>query len=835
MRRRIAGGLAVALLAAAGPVRGEVATPAVLETLLTQESLGQVRIGPDGRWIVIERRAAWSSAATYRFGLMTPHLLSRLEIRDAAGRLRHRLDDPGHARGFVSGPFSPSGDRMVVVRLEETSRTLGVLTLATGAVRWLPLTPEFTGLGRTVAWRSETELVVIARAEGDLPLAFRLGGQTQARKTELWRAFAGGHAPSAVGLPADPGGGHLGPPTRTRLVLFDLAHGEAHVLARGDLFDLALAPDGGAVAALMDAETLQADSEALVEVGTPSRRRRLILVDLEQGRAVEPLPDQDFLSHLLSWSPDALRLIAFGRDTGADWDEGRFWMVDRGSGAEPVRLGAARPWLDAEVGGIRIARAGWSQGRPVVQVHGPDGQRLWLKTGLRPVATPVGEPREVLVEAAGRTWVARADGLHPFASNAAPAVRGRLWDRERAADGGSRQGWNPDGGERGRLALVGPNGCLSRLAAPEAETCLQPSAPDDTLVAVSPTLDYVIAQSLGSGGSMTLRRYGRDDATVLTQINAVFDGLDWGTIQPIAHAGPDGRALTSWLLLPPGTQAGNRLPVAVIVYPGQAYPAAPIWLRPGAQRLHIAPAVLAAAGYAVLVPSLPRPAGPGPQLDDLADRITTIVETAAAQAPIDPGRVGLVGHSYGGLGVLRAAAQSDRFQAVVASSGYADLSRVYALPPHFAVSPEDGTPINALAGWAETGQGAIGATLVASPQVYVDNSPLYLADRIRTPTLLIEGDLDPAGADVLFGTLYRLGRDTALVTYAGEGHVFVSPANLRDLHARILGWLDRHVRASAAASGPASISSQCNVDRRSVSPSIPPRVADRGRDLNRYL
>ena len=152
-----------------------------------------VRISPNGRWIVVERRAAWSSAATYRFGLMTTHLLSGLEIHDTtSGAPPQVISDPGHATGYVSGPFSPDGERMLVFRLTETSWRLGVLTLATGETRWFALTPEYTGLGRTVAWRSATEVVVIARAPDDLPLVFRLGGQTQVREwsfeTFAWAA-----------------------------------------------------------------------------------------------------------------------------------------------------------------------------------------------------------------------------------------------------------------------------------------------------------------------------------------------------------------------------------------------------------------------------------------------------------------------------------------------------------------------------------------------------------------------------------------------------------------------------------------------------------------------
>lgn len=793
MRLAVGCGLVAVLLTANSPALGQTGAPVSIGTLLDQESLGQVRISPDGRWIVVERRAAWSSAATYRFGLMTPHLLSGLEIHTAAGDPVRRLEDPGHANGYVSGPFSPSGEKMLVFRLQDTSWRLGVMTLATGQVRWLPLTPEFTGLGRTVAWRSETQLVAIARPDDDLPLVFRLGGQTEARKTALWRTFAAGHAPSSVLIPSGAARDSRARSAPPRLILFDLARGEEQTLARGDLFDLEVSPDGGAVAAVLNAEDLQADGETPVTVGTPSRRRRLLLVDLDRGVTAEPLPDQDFLSHLLSWSPDSRRLLAFARDAGGDWAEGRFWTLDRRDRAEALALGASRPWLDEEVGKIPIARAGWSAGRPVVQARTVAGERIWLRTGPTPAVSSVRTPRETLVEVDGRTWVERPDGLHGLTMDAeARTLAGRLWDRERATDGGSRQGWNPDGAQRGRRALMDPGGCLSTPADPQARTCLAPLTHDESLVAVSPTRTYLIAQARGAGGSVSLRLHTADAVRPLTTVNAAFDSVAWGEIVPILHPGPEGQALTSWLLLPPGASPDARPPVAVVLYPGADYPAAPAWLRPGGERLHINPQVLAAAGYAVLVPSLPRRTGLGPGLDDIADRIQAIIDAAGEH--IDSNRVGLIGHSYGGYAALLAVSQSDRFRAVIAAAGYADLSRAYALPPHFQVSPDDGVPINALAGWAETGQGAIGASLVGRPQAYVDNSPLYLAERIRTPALLVEGDLDPVGADVLFGALYRLDREAAFLTYAGEGHVFVSPANLRDLHAQILGWLDRYVR-----------------------------------------
>lgn len=787
--------LAAVLATAASPAVGQTRPPVTVETLLSQESLGQVRIDPGGRWIVVERRAAWSTAATYRFGLMTTHLLSGLEIYDASSDAPPRIvSDPGHATGYVSGPFSPDGERMVVFRLTETSWRLGVLTLATGETRWFALTPDYAGVGRTIAWRSGTEVVVAARETDDLPLVFRLGGQTQARKAALWRRFEAGHAASAVAIPSGARRDSRERASPSRLELVDVLTGETRRLAEGEIFDFELSPDGEAVAALVNAEDLQAHGETLVRVGTPARRRRLLLVDIARDRVREPLPDQDFLSHLLTWSPDGRALLTFARDPDAGWRGGRFWRLSREGDARPLSLGDAEPWISEEAEGIPVARAGWGADAPVVQVRAANGARAWLRTGSRLDLVPVLEPSERLQPIGGRAWIERSNGLFPLDANRDAAISGRLLARERAADAGGRAQANPPGGPGSPPGVLLHEHCLTRILAPQTRTCLTPGGPGDALAAASPDTRFSVVQTrTGTGSTRLLRRDARGDHPLAT-VNPALDGLAWGRIEAVSHPGPDGQPLTSWLLLPPTSPGSWPPPLAVILYPGAAYAVAPSWLEPGGERRHINPAVLAAHGYAVLVPALPRPVGADPGLEDLAGRIEAIVDLAGRQAPIDVTRVALIGHSYGGYAALLAAAGTDRFRAVVASAGYADLSRVYALTPHFLVSPDDGVPLNALAGWAETGQGAIGASLPNRPAAFVDNSPVYLADRLRTPTLLIEGDLDPAGGDVLFGALYRQNREAALVTYAGEGHVLVSPANLRDLHARILDWLDRYLR-----------------------------------------
>src|SRR5690606_2660796 len=187
----------------------------------------------------IERQGRWDSAATYRYGALTSHLLTRLEIRrrsEASPALI--LHDPGAAAGYLSGPFSPDGRHMVVYRLTEGAWRLGILSLDDLQVRWRDLTPEYPRLGQTVAWRSDRELVLIAREADDLPLFLRLPHGAQDQVSALWRAAASGHTTSTVYVPSGSGRDQREHARPSRLIRLDIATGEEQVLARGEFFDL---------------------------------------------------------------------------------------------------------------------------------------------------------------------------------------------------------------------------------------------------------------------------------------------------------------------------------------------------------------------------------------------------------------------------------------------------------------------------------------------------------------------------------------------------------------------------------------------------------------------
>jgi dipeptidyl aminopeptidase/acylaminoacyl peptidase len=75
-------------------------------------------------------------------------------------------------------------------------------------------------------------------------------------------------------------------------------------------------------------------------------------------------------------------------------------------------------------------------------------------------------------------------------------------------------------------------------------------------------------------------------------------------------------------------------------------------------------------------------------------------------------------------------------------------------------------------------------------------------DSIRTPTLILHGELDDrvsaAQARELYRALRTIGTETQLVTYPREKHSIAERQHQLDLMTRVLGWYDRHLRDTEA-------------------------------------
>jgi dipeptidyl aminopeptidase/acylaminoacyl peptidase len=270
----------------------------------------------------------------------------------------------------------------------------------------------------------------------------------------------------------------------------------------------------------------------------------------------------------------------------------------------------------------------------------------------------------------------------------------------------------------------------------------------------------------------------------LLSLNPELDGVRLGKSRLIEYRGFDGQTLRTSVVLPPWYRDGDRLPTLVEVYAGSVE----------SDRLHcfngsegiLHPQLLAARGYAIVYPDMPQ--GDRDLLRQLPGLVMPAVDELVRLGIADPKRVAVMGNSYGGYSTLGLLVQTSLFRAGVVNAGFSSLISAYLS------MDRDGNAT--FLGWAESGQGRMGGTPWEARDTYIENSPLFYLDRVRTPLLLTCGSEDTvptSEAEAVFVGLRRLGRAVELRVYEGEDHWpgMWTEAAYRDLHDRVLSWFDR--------------------------------------------
>ncbi|MDP1875192.1 MAG: prolyl oligopeptidase family serine peptidase [Phenylobacterium sp.] len=827
-------GLALVCAAIAAQAWGR---PFTIDDLLSAEEFGQMGFSPNGRHFVFERLGPQAQSGPFDQDVYSGYRRSQIFSLD---RLNpgpaERLGAPAPGDGLVAGPFSPSGDQLAVLRLRGPSWEVGVAHLADGAVTWLGLSPELGLLGQTLVWRSETQLLVAARSEDAAPLRLRIGGEMRRTLTTLWTRAEAGWTPSTNII----GSGRylstrLKPPVG-RLVQVDLATGEQADLLAADIYDLELSPDGQSLAVMIWAEDLQAPPDQPLWVASAARRRNLILIDLKTRDAATPCSDCHLETHLIAWAPQGREVLVYGQRRRNETATPAYLRLSW-EGVRPVPLPGLRPIIDRTSEGYAIPRGAWLGGTPMILAEPPAGGRAdwWMVARSGPQNLTADLPKApdpvVWPSAGGRISVRAGSALYQVSPAAQPR---RLFK----ADG-----------------LVTSSGLgLShrhKVNQPRQEPWFRVHDLEEAqwrslggqALALSGTPLDVLARSVSAVGLAELRRtpsqaltlqvqWSDGTETNLVSLNEDFAHIAFAEAKPLQGRDPAGEAITHWLLLPP--QLNDRRsacgeeapPMVVIPYPGASYPTAPDPIGRGVGRYSVNPELLAAGGFAVLIPSLPRAPGQEPA-EGLAAQILAAVDLAQATGEVDASRLGIMGQSFGGYSALMAATQSSRFRAVVASAAPSNLTSMRgAFDPHHEVLPRDGLELNPNYGWSELGQGQLGVSPWDDPAKYVRNSPVFFADQITAPVLLIHGDGDfvrLSQAQEMFSALYRLGKDAQLLTAYGEGHIISSPANRRAVSAHTLPWLQAVLCQGAEARPVAGVAPSPGRSPRELQSPLPSR------------
>lgn len=788
MMRSALAAASLALILGSGPSRAD---PFVIDDLLKLEQFGQTALSPQGSHIAFERMGSALDGGPYEYDALDLVLRTQVYVAAADGSVPPtglaRHPDGG---GQVFGSWSPDGLRLLVYRLGDRAFQAGIANAATGDVRWLQGTPESAMWGRAAQWRDAEQLVLIQREAGDLPAMMRLGYDAGTRMQHLWGLTREGREPGRTVIGAGAFRDATPRPRESRLVLVSTTSGDQRTLSTGRFHDLELSPGGRFVAAARFTDDRSFDPSVPFLQGDFSTRRELTLVDLDTGAVWEPLPELDLSPNLMTWSPSGRRLLVWVRRDGQPWSEGRLAEIDpQQMTVTWTPLHGRQPALVQTGLRTEVICADWLGDRPVLYVQG-DTRRDWVRLGpsdarvlTRDLASPSSSlvaisETHLAVQSGGEVWSVDQDG-HAL----------RLGQGRRVASGvttalfsqGQRFQFNSP--PRRDWVLIGEDELIRRRSLIDGAPFGEPLAGERVMAADE--RQAIVAETDGARETLHLA-----DGASLARLNDHLADVVFASPEAVHHTAQDGSPLVSWLYRP-AASGQQRPPLIIIPYPGGPARA------PSPTEADIATNVqlIVAAGYAVLVPSLPRSEHRGEPAEDMGADILRAVDAAALTGGFDPDRLVLWGHSFGAYSAVAAATQSSRFSAVIAANGSYDLLSVwgqFALPQSLA--PEDGLPVRSRAGWVETGQGGLGAPPWADPARYMRNSPVLSADRITAPVLLITADRDyvpPAQAQELFSALYRQQKDVVLVTYRGEGHVLSSPANIRDMYDVVWRWLDK--------------------------------------------
>ncbi|MEZ5104018.1 MAG: S9 family peptidase [Draconibacterium sp.] len=167
-------------------------------------------------------------------------------------------------------------------------------------------------------------------------------------------------------------------------------------------------------------------------------------------------------------------------------------------------------------------------------------------------------------------------------------------------------------------------------------------------------------------------------------------------------------------------------------------------------------------------------------IDDIIDGTKKFL---ASHPSADADNVGCIGASYGGFTTMMLQTRTDIFKTAIAHAGISDISSY----------------------WGEGYWGysySAGATKNSYPwnrrDVYVDNSPLFRADKFKNSILLLHGTADtnvPVGESLQFyAALKILGKDVEMVLVDGENHHILDYKKRIKWHDTIMAWFDKKLK-----------------------------------------
>lgn len=579
-------------------------------------------------------------------------------------------------------------------------------------------------------------------------------------------------------------------------------------------------PDGGA-------SQVTFDGKASAPQFAPRGRRLAYLSDrggkkpqvvvmaegLSEGRPVTNF-EEGVVS--FTWSPDGRSLAVIAAadrtaeeklrdDQKRDWrtvdaDERRrqLWIVRSDGAGSPRRIS-----LSAE----HVSSLAWT----------PDGKHLayiacpiasinsqWFQSDLI-LASATGRSRRRLCPMRGATVDARMtvspDGrtlllCGPYSQadqwhSVAVLINLATGRRKLAAPGFDQRQVNPQWLPGGRILFESDVGTTFKIALADArgKVRLLPTGEGGAAFAApvpkTGSLFYVYSEPGLPDEVFRMPIDGDGQTEQLTHVNKPMDSIRLARTEVLRWKIPGGLQIEGLLYLP--SNPGARKPYPLIVMPHGG----PYGSSVAAYSASAVPNIYSAAGYACLLPNfrgstgrgrlftrkIVRDWGDGPFADIMAG-----VDYLVRRKVVDGRRMAVFGGSYGGYMTAWTVGHTNRFRCAVAVAAVTNNLSMYGTCdiPDFMLYSGGGRPVS------------------FTDRFWHQQSPLHYAGRVRTPTLVITGEVDarvpPGQSHEFYRALKARGVETRLVLYPREPHGVSEPRHRLQYFQMILDWINDHCR-----------------------------------------
>jgi dienelactone hydrolase len=335
------------------------------------------------------------------------------------------------------------------------------------------------------------------------------------------------------------------------------------------------------------------------------------------------------------------------------------------------------------------------------------------------------------------------------------------------------------------------------------------SPKDPELLSMGPYAIYFIGQSVAVEIAAFLMKARDKDTFVFTKESAgKFPNLvvthDFRTFTPLTDLAPernvnwltselvrwqtyDGRPGQGILYKPTDFDPAKKYPVIFYFYQLRSstlnfylYP------EPGRGAMNIPWYV--SHGYLVFSPDIEYTLGdPG---KGIYNYVVSAAEMMKTKPWVDSNRMGIQGHSFGGYEVSYLVTRTRLFAAACEGSGFTDL---------ISFSGDRGFSACSNQSYVESGQPHMTVSLWENQAAYIRDSPVFGADEVKTPLLIMHNKQDTnvpwSQAVELFTAMHRLNKPCFLLQYDHEAHALFG-ADAIDFNRRLTQFFDHYLKGT---------------------------------------